>query len=250
MLMSVIASGASVGVYSELAGARVLVTGLSSRIGIDVARAFAEYGCRLVLQAPGDDPELVGMAEVLAKSALDVRMFHDAVTDSDAAVRFAQAAVQAYGGLDAAVNLIAVDPAQHQGCVSVSDIEALVSRKLLPATLMTRVLANRMRLTLTEGMILNVVLMPEPRTVRERALADLFRATLAAATRGEAAQWAGEGIRINAIGPRPADPSEGAGASVASEPDIAALALVLASKRGRGQAGHVFDADGFASVRC
>src|SRR5215471_7995713 len=36
--------------YPELAGKRVLVTGLSSSCGVDVARAFSEHKARLILQ--------------------------------------------------------------------------------------------------------------------------------------------------------------------------------------------------------
>jgi len=105
-----------------------------------------------------------------------------------------------------------------------------------------------MRLTLTEGMVLNVMMMPAPSTASETALAGVARTALAAATRHDARTWSPHGVRINAIGPR-AMPLE-AGACLASEPDIAALALYLASKRGRTLSGHIFDAAGIAARRC
>jgi len=108
--------------------------------------------------------------------------------------------------------------------------------------LTTRVVANRMRLTLTEGLVLNVMTMPATHTAGEAALAGVARATLAAFTRREAENWAENGIRVNAIGPRAAT-SEG-GAYLTSEPDIASLALYLASKRGKSLTGYVFDSDG------
>jgi 3-oxoacyl-[acyl-carrier protein] reductase len=74
------------------------------------------------------------------------------------------------------------------------------------------------------------------------------RTALAAITRGEAAAWAPHGIRVNAIGPRATTPD--AGAYLTSEPDIAALALYLASKRSRTLTGHIFDAAGVAARRC
>ena len=40
--------------YPELAGKRVLITGVSGPLGVDVVRAFAEAGTRLVVQAVED----------------------------------------------------------------------------------------------------------------------------------------------------------------------------------------------------
>ena len=50
MLMSVIEGALSVPAYPELAGKRVLITGLTSRCGVDIASGFAEHKGRLVLQ--------------------------------------------------------------------------------------------------------------------------------------------------------------------------------------------------------
>ena len=50
MLMSVIEGARSAPAYPELAGKRVLITGLSSSCGVDIARAFADHKARLILQ--------------------------------------------------------------------------------------------------------------------------------------------------------------------------------------------------------
>lgn len=163
-------------------------------------------------------------------------------------MRFAQSAAQAYGGLDVVVNLIPIAPEDLKGRASIAEVEDLVSQKLTLPLLVTRVVANRMRTLLNEGLILNVMTMPAPCTAGEAALAGVARTALAAITRGEAANWATHGIRINAIGPRATAPD--AGACLASEPDIAALALYLASKRSRTLTGHIFDAAGVAARRC
>ena len=41
---------AQFGLYPEIAGQRVLVTGITGERGIDMVRVFAEHGARLVLQ--------------------------------------------------------------------------------------------------------------------------------------------------------------------------------------------------------
>jgi NAD(P)-dependent dehydrogenase (short-subunit alcohol dehydrogenase family) len=253
MYMSVIEKDPSAAVYPELAGARVLITGLSAGAGLDVARAFAEHGCRLVLQAEGDGPEITAIGEVLSQADTgasgEIKLFTDRLAIGEAAVKFAQTAAQAFGGLQVVVNLVSFSAADFAGAASMEEIESLVSTKLLPMTLLTRVVSNRMRLTMTEGLVLNVILMPEVMTAAERAVAGIARAAIAALTRGEAQQWAGEGLRINAIAP-PGIVDMGGGACLDNEADIAALALHLASRRGKRLSGLVFDASGFAGRRC
>jgi 3-oxoacyl-[acyl-carrier protein] reductase len=248
MLMTVIGRDPSASTYGELAGIRVLITGFSPACGVDVARAFAEHRGRLVLHTGISSPECDALATLLAQTASEIKLFTDACSSNDDTIRFAQTAAQAFGGLDAVINLIPVTDADLKGRESESDIEDLVADKLNLPLLVTRIAANRMRLTLTEGLVLNVMSMPAPETDAEAAIAGVARTALAAITRGEAAKWGPHSIRINAIGPR-AMTGE-AGACLASEPDIAALALYLASKRGRSLSGHIFDAAGIAARRC
>lgn len=241
MFMSVVAPVPGVSVYSELAGARVLITGLSSQQGVDLARAFADHKTRLVLQSCDTSPAMTELASILAQQAAEIRLFDQAVGADP--TRFAQSAVQAFAGVDAVVNFISIEPAELAGRDSLEAIEDLVSEKLLAATLITRVAANRMALTWTEGSILNVVLMPSPASEREAAVAGVVRTALAALTKGEAAAWANRAVRINAIGPRSVMPAEAGGAALSSGPEIASLALHLASRKGRQLSGHVFDAE-------
>lgn len=251
MLMSVVEHKTFASVYPELAGARVLVTGLTPSAGVDLARAFAEHKARLVLQTPEDAPEITELAALLAQSASEIELYTRSIGPGDDAIKFAKTAVQSFGGLEAAINIITVSPDDLADCMTLEDVEALVSSKLSAALEMTRVIANRMRLTLGTGLVLNVVMAPSARSGVEAALVGLLRASLAAMTRTEAQHWASQAIRINAIAPRaslPGDPPSGA--CLTSEPDMAALALYLASKKGRQLTGHVFDAEGVAGRGC
>jgi 3-oxoacyl-[acyl-carrier protein] reductase len=248
MLMTVIGRDPNASIYGELAGVRVLITGLSPECGVDVARAFADHRGRLIVHASTNAPENDVLATLLAETASEVKLFTEACADPDAALRFAQTAAQAFGGLDVVINLVHISTDDLKNRASIADVEDLVSQKLTLPLLVTRVVANRMRTMLNEGLILNVMTMPAPRTAGEAALAGVARTALAAVTRGEATTWAPHGIRVNAIGPRATTPD--AGACLTSEPDIAALALYLASKRSRTLTGHIFDAAGVAARRC
>ncbi|MGL4395978.1 MAG: SDR family NAD(P)-dependent oxidoreductase [Hyphomicrobium sp.] len=245
MYMSVIGTNPGNEILRELQGARVLITGLATITGVDVARAFADLQARLIVQTNDLAPELTAVIALLSQSAAEIKLYTDPISTMDTAVRFAQSAQQAYGGLDAVINLQTLTTAEMATISSEDDINALCARKIAPLTHITHVAANRMRLVMSDGMILNVLSAPKPEGARETAILSYMRTALAVMTRGEAEEWAGDGIRINAIGPRALDGmADPTGATLTSEPDIAALALYLASKRGRSLSGHVFDADG------
>lgn len=249
MLMSVIARCAESVVTPEIKGSRVLISGLTSHMGFDVARAFADHGARLVVQSPDDSTEMTELAAVLAENAADMRLFNDPLTSDDEARHMVQAAVQDFGGLDVAVNLVSVDADALAALETFEDVEALAAETLLMPLRLTEVAANRMRLVWTEGAILNVVRIAEVRGGRAMMFADVLRAMLADMTRGLAEQWAEAGIRINAIGP-PSSVAAMGGARQASDADLAAIAVELASAEARSVSGYVLDAEGAARHWC
>jgi 3-oxoacyl-[acyl-carrier protein] reductase len=247
MYMGRVGSSPESEIVRELHGARVLLTGLTAATGVDVARAFADIKARLVIHTTDLSPEVTALIALLSQSASEIKLYTDPITGSDAPVRFAQTAAQAYGGLDAIINLSSITRAEMAGVNSERGVEQLVSNKLIPLAHLTGVTANRMRVVVSEGLILNVLNMPPLASGRESAIASFARVALAAMTKSEANAWAGHGIRINAVGPEVVmDGQMREGACLTNEPDIAALAIYLASRRGRGLSGHVFDSNGGA----
>lgn len=245
MFMSVIDNSLTSARYGELAGARVMITGLSPSSGVDIARAFADHKARLVLHsASASQPETTAVVALLAETAHEIALFDEPLDTAAAAQRFAQTGSQTYGSVDAVINIVEVRADDLAGLTSLEDIEDFVSHTLATATAITRIAANRMRLMMTEGLILNIVVIPEALTGGAAIVAQIVRSTLATMTRREAETWAGNGIRINAIGPRAVVHGDKSPATLASEPEMAAVALYLASKRARGLSGHVFDAEG------
>ncbi len=227
-------------ILRELEGARVLITGLTSSLGVDIARAFADMKTRLIIHTTDLSPEVTALIALLSQSAREIKVFTNAMTSGEATIQFAQRAAQAYGGLDAVINLSTITPRQIARIKTDSDVDALVSGVITPLAHMTHVAANRMRVVFAEGMILNVLTMAAPRNGREAAIASLARAALSTMTRSEALAWADQAVRINAVAPRTlADSSQGA--TLNNEPDIAALALYLASRRGKALSSHIFD---------
>lgn len=245
MYMDRVSTSADGYVTSEFAQARILITGLTATAGIDVARSFADLQARLIVHTAELSPELIELAAVLTQTAGDIRLHTQDISSANRAAAFAQTSAQAYGGLDAAINMASISAAELAAVKRDSDLDALVTGKLGPLAQLTRIIANRMNLILSEGLILNVLTMPHPTNGRESAVAAYARTALASMTAKEARTWAPQGICVNAVGPCiMGDPSQTAGAVLTNEPDIATLALYLASHKGRSLSGHVFDADG------
>ena len=246
MYMGVIGKSPEIEILRELRGARILITGLSAVAGVDVARAFAEINTRLIVHTTDMQPEVTALVALLSQSAAEMKLYTDPITRPDDAIRLAQNAQQAYGGLDAVINLQSISRTEMQNIATQQQVESLIASKLSPLTHITHVAANRMRVVLSEGSVLNVLTAPKPENAREAAIAGIARTALAAMTRGEAGQWADQAVRINGVGPRSVT-TQATGASLTNEPDLAALALYLASRRGKTLSGHIFDAEGFAA---
>jgi 3-oxoacyl-[acyl-carrier protein] reductase len=247
MLTSVIEAGVSVGAYPELAGKRILITGMELDSGVDLARGFAEQGCRIVLHTTATGEESDAVLEMLACTASELQVYNEPLDTMDSAVRFAQMAAKTYGGLDAVINLVKLNLSCGDRVASVDSIERAMADQLQNACLMTRIAANRMRLMWSEGLILNVAVCPAPTSARETALLSIARTMLASMTRTEAQEWADQAIRINAVAPCTnallSDPC------LTSEPDVAALALYLAGGHGAELSGIVFDLGQSAALR-
>ena len=252
MLMSVAEIARNAGMYPELAGARVLVTGVQATRGVDLVRAFGDHGCRMVLQIPEISQEIDALLGHVAQTALDIHVHHDPIDTAEDAVRFAQSAAKYFGGFDIVVNLIAFDTGDLSSATSVGELEDLIAERFQAAARTTGVAANRMGLTWTHGSVLNILRISEPRSDAEAAVAGLARAALQALTRGEAAKWADQSVRINGVAPRAVIGAKALSVAdddcVRSEPDVAALALYLASQDGDSLTGLIFDAEGTASA--
>jgi NAD(P)-dependent dehydrogenase (short-subunit alcohol dehydrogenase family) len=246
MLMSVIEEAQSAPAYPELADKRVLISGITSECGIDIARAFAEHKTRLVLQFAEASERTQTIAEIAAASAAETMAFGPIAGAADAVVRFARQAVKVFAGLDVVVNLVPLAPIEFAAAMSMGAIDQLVADRLRCACIFSSIAANRMSVTLTEGLVLNVAVLAEPARGRGQALAALIKSAVAAMTRLEAEAWAGKAIRFNAIVPQTLP--LGGEPVLRSEPDIAALALYLASARGKNLSGLLFEAEAAHAV--
>jgi len=146
MLLSVAEFARDASMCPELAGSRVLITGVGSQSGVDLVRAFGDHGCRLILQIPDPCAETDALLEIVAEAALEVRVHHDDIGEPAEAVKFTQASTKAYGALDVVVNVISFDAAAFEGLESFEAIEDEVVAQMQSAARITQVAANRMGL--------------------------------------------------------------------------------------------------------
>ena len=238
MLMSAIEGALSVPAYPELVGKRVLITGVTRRSGVDIARAFAERRARIILQFAEASAAMQAAAEVVAPEALEMRVYGPVA--EGAAVRFAKSAVQAFGGLDAVINMVPLESAALDPAATLEDVDRLIAAQLELPLLLSRIAANRMSVTWTQGLILNVATLAARASGARRAFATLAKSTLVDMTRHQAEEWAGRGIRFNAVAPETALAEPGP--RLTGEADVASLALYLASEQGKTLSGCVFEA--------
>src|SRR5262245_55754183 len=240
MLISVIEGGLSPPAYPDLAGKRVLLSGVRRGCGVDIARAFADHRVRLAVQFAEASPAMDAVAELVAPTALEAQAYGPVRAGSDNAAEFAKAAVQAFGGLDVVVNMVPLETAHLDPAATVGDVDRLIAGQLELPLLISRIAANRMSVTWTQGLILNVATLSGRPGGARQAFATLAKSSLVDLTRAQAEEWAGRGIRINAIAPETAlgDP----GLRLSGEADVASLALYLASNKGKALSGCVFEA--------
>jgi NAD(P)-dependent dehydrogenase (short-subunit alcohol dehydrogenase family) len=238
--------------YRELAGRRVLITGVAPGIGASLARAFAAQGARLILQFEARTVDIGGLADEIAGSAAELRVFPCNLqtaqfagdimrADRGAVERLVSIASAAYGGLDLVVNHsnLAAGGTGRPGDTA-HDAEDVVNALLTLPCLVTEQAAAVMSRQADAGVITNISTFAAV-TPRDYALHALLTTSLAAMTAGMARTWELSGPRVHALAPLSyalddRDPLAGfdslaSDAGPADHDEIARTALFLASRR-------------------
>jgi len=202
---------------SALKGARILVTGVDPGLAgqsgtrargsaeadstsTDLVAAMCAAGAKLLIHA---DPDQRAGAEKLLASwqqldaplAANARLVCDEIASTPDAVKFAQAASRQLGSITAAINFISLAETATAVIDGPEDLEEQVYAALSSRIAATQVLANRMRLTWSEGAIINVLQIGSTDPI----VAMLTRDALRGATALEARRWAEAGIGIHAV---------------------------------------------------
>ncbi|MET3473449.1 NAD(P)-dependent dehydrogenase (short-subunit alcohol dehydrogenase family) [Novosphingobium sp. 1529] len=242
-----------------LQGRTAFIAGGSSGINLGIAEGLARAGARIAVSSRSADRVAAAVADLRAQgfvatgSAADVRDF-DAV-----AAAMAQVADQ-WGALDIVVSgaagnfLAAAKDLSANGFKTVVDIDLLGTFNVFRASYPLLRRPGAALIAITAGQAVH----PQPNQIHACAA----KAGVNMVTRCLALEWAGEGIRVNAISPGPIENTEGmrrltptAEAEAAfkaliplrcygAKRDIADLAVYLSSEAARYITGAIFDCDG------
>jgi glucose 1-dehydrogenase len=191
-----------------LRGKNVLVTGGTSGIGQAIAIRFAEYGANVAinyLRTPEEATETeervhACLARVGQRGVRDVLVGGDVSKEEDV-VALLESAVEGLGGIDVLVNNAGVQISSPSHELSTSDFDKVLAVNLRGAFLCAREAIKGFLAAGTDGVIINVSsvhqLIPKPAYLAYST----SKGGLESMTRTLALEYAGHGIRVNAIAP-------------------------------------------------
>jgi glucose 1-dehydrogenase len=191
-----------------LKGKNVLVTGGTSGIGQAIAVRFAEYGANVAInylrrpEEAADTEERVHacVAQVQQMGVRDVLVQGD-VSKEDDVVRMFEDTVDKLGGLDVLVNNAGIQISRPSHELSAEDFDKVLAVNLRGAFLCAREAIKRFLAAGTPGVVINISsvhqLIPKPNYLGYST----SKGGMQNLTRTLALEYAGQGIRVNAIGP-------------------------------------------------
>jgi glucose 1-dehydrogenase len=191
-----------------LKGKNVLITGGTSGIGQAIAVRFAEFGANVAinyLSRPEDAAETEGqvqacVAKVQRMGVRDVIVRGDVSKEEDVVAMF-EDTVDKLGGLDVLVNNAGIQISRPSHELSAADFDKVLGVNLRGAFLCAREAIKRFLAAGTPGVIINVSsvhqVIPKPSYLGY----SVSKGGMQNMTRTLALEYAGQGIRVNAIGP-------------------------------------------------
>jgi glucose 1-dehydrogenase len=191
-----------------LKGKNVLVTGGTSGIGQAIAIRFAEFGANVAinyLSRPEDAAETEGqvqacVAKVQRMGVRDVIVKGDVSQEADVVAMF-EDTVDKLGGLDVLVNNAGIQISRPSHELSAADFDKVIGVNLRGAFLCAREAIKRFLDAGKPGVIINISsvhqVIPKPSYLGY----SVSKGGMQNMTRTLALEYAGENIRVNAIGP-------------------------------------------------
>ncbi|MFE0045919.1 SDR family NAD(P)-dependent oxidoreductase [Streptomyces albireticuli] len=179
----------------------VIVTGSSSGIGLDIARAFLARGANVVLN--GRDPGRLAEAADGLGHADRVALVAGSIGTAGTGEALVRAAVERFGGVDVLVNNAGTFAPKPFTDVTEEELDGYLTGNLKGTFLTTQAVVRRMRAQGRGGSVVNI-----GTVLVDHALAG-FPASAPVATKGGvhtlttslAAELAADGIRVNLVAP-------------------------------------------------
>lgn len=248
------------GLYPELRGRRVIVTGAGAGIGRAMAEAFAAEGARLLL-FDNDGERLAAAEAALAAGGAEVTGLLGSVAEEAEVEALLAAADVRFGGVDVLLNNAGISMNLPSEELAAEDWRRAMDVNLTGCFLCAKAAGRRM-LAQGGGVILNIASMYGLVAAPERLAYCVSKAGVVMLTRALGIEWAGRGLRVNAIAPGyvrtalveglvergrldiPLLERRTPQGRLGSVEEVAEVALFLASERARFMVGQTVVLDG------
>jgi NAD(P)-dependent dehydrogenase (short-subunit alcohol dehydrogenase family) len=178
----------------------VIVTGSSSGIGLDVARAFLERGAGVVLN--GRNPEKLARAAATLGEPERIAWVAGDIGRAETGSALVQLAVERFGRVDVLVNNAGTFAPQPFLEVTEDDLDGYLNGNLKGTYLTTQAVVRQMKRQ-GGGSIINIgtVLIDHAMAGFPASAPLVSKGGIHALTRSLAAELAADGIRVNAVAP-------------------------------------------------
>lgn len=182
----------------RLDGKKALITGGSSGIGLAAAMEFASLGAELILAARGSDRLSAAQQAILSRFPdASVQVCSADLTDDDDRARL----VEHVGGeLDILFNNTGTNIRKKMADISLEEYRHVQEVNLVTCFEMSRLLYQALRHR-APSCVVNNASVAGLTHLRTGAAYGMSKAAMIQFTRNLAAEWAPEGIRVNAVAP-------------------------------------------------
>ncbi len=189
----------------KLAGKNVLVTGASSGIGQAIAVRFAQEGANVAMNYRGDPNEVQQTQEMVRKARAsaavkDLPVQAD-VSREDQVREMFQQVLQSFGSLDVLINNAGIQIPTPSHEIEMSDFDRVLGVNLRGAFLCAREALRHFLARGGGGVIVNNSSVHEIISKPHYASYSISKGGMENLTKTLALEYAGRGIRVNAVGP-------------------------------------------------